>query len=529
MYADDAHSAGHFFTAIRRTLWRVVCGRESGLMEAPHKCGLLAAPRWRVQLDTLIAPLRCGIPDAWPMLDSMKVLGVTFTAPGDDGRIRDTLAGSLAGAVIEPIQRLTREVEEGARKGTALFLLHRYVLPVLAYHQGAWGLLAASEAWHDVDAALDAFCTALCPTDLRERLRRGHLRRELGLPRGAGGLGVPHAAAEAPLVAAALWPRQRALDAGARPELVAVAYQRTTDEFHRSEWHAVTVDARHKAAAKAIYDALPTGSGAEKRRLEQNAMRGGTIAFAVVPWRADLALDNFEFDVVWRLVFGGITPEMAKRIDDPANGFAWRGARMEWAFAQALHDCLPPGSVATGQQPAPEVHPPGVEDTGDRADVDVLTKIGGRHVFDIRTINVQCQSGVRSTAEAQCAAAEADKTKHYGMLYRSFAAFIITLSGAVPQASAKALTKVVREAAGSERYYLDWEPARWTEDILHRLAVEMVKTITVIAVREVAPPRMTSRGRHPGRVEPPRQTAPQCRAVHPRRAFHAVRNFCHVV
>ena len=28
LYADDAHSAGYFYTAIRRTLWRVVCGRE---------------------------------------------------------------------------------------------------------------------------------------------------------------------------------------------------------------------------------------------------------------------------------------------------------------------------------------------------------------------------------------------------------------------------------------------------------------------------------------------------------------------
>jgi len=47
------------------------------------------------------------------------------------------------------------------------------------------------------------------------------------------------------------------------------------------------------------------------------------------------------------------------------HGFRWRGKRMEWAFARALH------SVVTGANPAPEVNPPAAS-TQAPADVDVL-------------------------------------------------------------------------------------------------------------------------------------------------------------
>ena len=360
-----------------------------------------------------------------------------------------------------------------------------------------------------MDAALDGFCRALCPEDLRDRLRQGSLRRELALPRGQGGLGIPRASLEAPLVAAALWPRDRALAAGARHDLVGGAYLRATDPLRRGQWQARSLAALHKATAEAIVNALPTGSAAERRRLEQNAMRGGTRAFAVIPWRQDLALDNVEFDVAWRLVFGGVTPAMADLVDHPEHGFRWRGERMEWALAQALHDCLPPGSVVTGEKPAPELHPPATEDLdpADRADIDVLTRTGVRHVFDVRTVNVQRASGVRSTAQTQCAAIEADKRKHYAKYYRNFAPFVITLSGAVSEASAKALLRVVRDAARGDRSFLDWEPARWTDDILHRLSVEMVKTVAVVATREVAPP---ARGHRLGRrLAPGQRSAPR--------------------
>ena len=32
-----------------------------------------------------------------------------------------------------------------------------------------------------------------------------------------------------------------------------------------------------------------------------------------------------------------MTSVMTERIDHPEHGFRWRGKRMEWAFARALH------------------------------------------------------------------------------------------------------------------------------------------------------------------------------------------------
>jgi histone acetyltransferase (RNA polymerase elongator complex component) len=95
----------------------------------------------------------------------------------------------------------------------------------------------------------------------------------------------------------------------------------------------------------------------------------------------------------------------------------------------------------------------------------------------------------------------------------------MTVSGAVSEASAEALMRVMRAVAPRDHSILDWEPARWMDDILHRLAVEMVKTATVIATRGVMAPRDSPHERCPtGRAVP-------CRAM-PCRDFplsHAVR------
>jgi len=56
---------------------------------------------------------------------------------------------------------------------------------------------------------------------------------------------------------------------------------------------------------------------------------GGTRAFVAVPWTQDLSMDNTEFDVAWRVIFGGMTSVMTERIDHPEHGFRWRGERME--------------------------------------------------------------------------------------------------------------------------------------------------------------------------------------------------------
>jgi len=92
-----------------------------------------------------------------------------------------------------------------------------------------------AEVWREVDEALDEFCVALCPDDLRGCVSHDStLRRELPLPRGNGGLGIPHVAMEAPIMAAGLWPRQQAVAAGARRDLVAVANRPTTGAVVRT-------------------------------------------------------------------------------------------------------------------------------------------------------------------------------------------------------------------------------------------------------------------------------------------------------
>ena len=71
--------------------------------------------------------------------------------------------------------------------------------------------------------------------------------------------------------------------------------------------------------------------------------------------------------------------------------------------------------MTTGENPPPERRPLGAaeHDPGESADVDVLTRAGRRFVVDVRTVNVQCASAVRSSAQEQCTAVEASKRKHY--------------------------------------------------------------------------------------------------------------------
>ena len=220
-------------------------------------------------------------------------------------------------------------------------------------------------------------------------------------------------------------------------------------------------------------------------------MRSGTRAFEAVPWREDLTLDNVEFDVAWRLIFGGVTTEMAQRIDRPPRGFNWRGERMEWAFAQAVSTCFPAGTVVTGEKPAPELRPPAGPEVGDKADVDIVTKkTGKRFVYDVRTVNVQCNAGIQNytSAAKHCAAIEKLKCNHYAKFYRNFAPFVVTVTGAVTHASAKALLRLAREVGKGYSQALDWEPAHWVNNALHRIAIEMIKTIAIVATREVLPP-----------------------------------------
>ena len=117
------------------------------------------------------------------------------------------------------------------------------------------------------------------------------------------------------------------------------------------------------------------------------------------------------------------------------------------------------------------------------------------------------QRTVRLGGSVISAAIEASKRKHYDKYYRSFAPFVMIVSGGVSQASAEALMRTMRAVARGDHSIVDWEPARWMDDILHRLAVEMVKTTAVIATGAVMAPRDSPHERCPtGRAVP-------CRAM----------------
>ena len=73
-------------------------------------------------------------------------------------------------------------------------------------------------------------------------------------------------------MAAGLWPRQQAVAAGARRDLVAVAYRPTTGALVRTPWAHVTMDAYH--AANALRLRAAASDRRDWRRLEQNTICG---------------------------------------------------------------------------------------------------------------------------------------------------------------------------------------------------------------------------------------------------------------
>jgi hypothetical protein len=178
MYADDTHSGGWAISCILKSLRRVAAAREhAGLSANQRKCKVLTAERWRADVDAVLQPLRGTNADAWQVVTKLRMLGVALVDPSDRAAVQAAVAETLRGRVVEPIRRLIADVEGGAQPATAYWLLSRFVLPNLMYHAQAWGLLCEDGVWAETDAALDAFCLAVCPADLRRE--NGELRREL--------------------------------------------------------------------------------------------------------------------------------------------------------------------------------------------------------------------------------------------------------------------------------------------------------------------------------------------------------------
>jgi len=123
-------------------------------------------------------------------------------------------------------------------------------------------------------------------------------------------------------------------------------------------------------------------------------------------------------------------------------------------------------------------------------DVMLVPPSGRRFTFDVRTVNGACASALTAygTAAAHLAAIERQKTSKYAAYYTNFRPLVITLTGALSEASRRAVNEVAKAAMKSCEWAMEWEPARWADMVSHRMAVAMVRTIAsvVLCVTPVA-------------------------------------------
>ena len=512
-YADDTHSGGWVVASIIKSLRRVAKARVLASLAAdPLKCKVLTSASLKPDVDVLLAPLRCGNAGGWEVVTRMRVLGVTLSDPTDRAQLEEAIRGTLGVRVVAPTERLLAELAAGAKPATAYFALTRFVLPNALYHMQVWGLLCQEGVWAEVDDALSRFCAALCPLD-----QRGHLaaspaaRAELALPQRFGGLGIPRVALEARVRAAEQWDYRDAAEAGMLRLNAAAAYRRPdAGALDANRWVPLGMDAHFTAVADSLSGGLPPAERvALARRRERNQLRSALWAFAAVPWVPELTIDHTEWDVMWRLTFGGMSAEMRHRLDHPADGFAFRGRRMEYAVMEAVRECVPSGIMATSPQPAPELIPPdhaarcardGTSPDGwKRADIALAFITGKTITLDVRTTNTQCASA--GSAPVHLRGLEREKTAKYRDYYRDFHPFVIDLSGAVSERSFGVLKLITKEAAKAAGPRLTWERFDWAVRIQRRVAVAMVRTTAWLATRE--PARVVIPGCLAGLSRPP--------------------------
>ena len=255
------------------------------------------------------------------------------------------------------------------------------------------------------------------------------------------------------------------------------------------------MDAHYGAVEEALRAdaALPGAPRETLHRRDRNHLPAALWAFAAVPWVPELTLDGAEWDVMWRLTFGGVTREMRDRLD-PVDGFAFRGRRMEFAVMDAIEECVPAGLVKVWSQPAPERLPldhadrcarAGCSPDGwKRADIALEFVTGKTVVLDVRTTNTLSASAGGPAAHLR--ALEAAKTVKYQGYYRKFMPFVIDLGGAVSMRSIGALKLIAKLAADAARPRLPWEAFEWSTHMQRRIAVAMVRCTAWIATREPA-------------------------------------------
>ena len=381
-------------------------------------------------------------------------------------------------------------------------MARRFVLPNLMFHMQVWGLHAPVSLWAPVDEALDRFVAALAPADQAHKVvHNSVLRTEISLPQAFGGLGIPCARAQAPIRAAEQWVYADARDTGAGrlrvgyvSPPVGVAPSLASISDGRPE--AVGIANFAAAELRRLADAVKAGPARRlwSRLLEARRLHGALLALDAAPWVKEESLTDNEWCVQWYLNFGGMGEDLRARLDSPEDGFKWRGTVMEHVVADAIREFVPPQTVTTHMQPAPERRPvdhlarcraarldPG---SWRQADIAVETVSLHRKVIDVGTINVLSKSALAaSSAGVAMNTVHETKTRHYKDYYADFSPFVVSLSGGVTPSSRAVLKEIAKWAADASGPHLHWEPFSWANDMLKRIGAGMARVAGWLATR----------------------------------------------
>ena len=490
-YLDDTGSAGWVLSSIAKSLRRIAAARtQAGLTPNLKKCKVMTTLPYKCDVHTLLEPLRRRDPNSWPVVTSMKILGIEVVDPSDPALVTAAVKKGLEERVIRPCKMLMKELRAGARPSTAYWVYKRYVEPNAVFYANIYGLFAEAECWIDTDAALDELCMSLAPKDLRAHISRS----ELALPQRHGGLGIPVLSALSAHMAASQKPfktYQDAVDAGMKPSRATIAYKR---DVAADEYTPVGLEAYYATEIAALNSAVPAGErSAWNRRREQNELRAGSYALNSVPWEEKRSLTHMEWDVLWRLRFGGMSDETKARIDHPPRGHTFRGSRVEEAVMDAIEDVLPPGCVRLWSQPSPEYEPPDHEarciaagitlDGWKRADIMTEYRPGATVTLDVSAIHLQCNSRMQRKVDAQIRSVEDEKNGRYAAYYAKFRPLVVSLSGAVSDTAFGAIKEITRLSSRATGPRLDWEKYRWAVEIVQRVAIATVKATALDATR----------------------------------------------
>lgn len=231
-----------------------------------------------------------------------------------------------------------------------------------------------------------------------------------------------------------------------------------------------------------------------RQHLDARKLRGALWALDTPPWEKTALTDN-EWDLQWRLSFGGLSDLHRSKLDHAKEDTNWRGRIMEHVFANEVKDAVPGGVVHCSMQPGPEFRPPdhlarcaaeGVSpEAWRRADVavEVIGSRPQRMVVDVGTTNVLSATALKSNVQDHMEGIWSKKVKHYKAYYAEFTPFVVSLSGGVPESSWAVLRRISKWGASANHPRLDWEADAWAVRALRGIAAAMARVSAWLLTR----------------------------------------------